>query len=77
MTELLHECSIDVDPHCAEVDEYGMKILFCGLLALSVCAGFSPRISGQSVTIKVGPAVDDSYWPSGKRLVRGAIRTGS
>jgi hypothetical protein len=39
-----------------------MKILFYGLLALSVCAGFSPRTSAQTVTITVGPAVDDSYW---------------
>src|SRR5271166_4043127 len=38
-----------------------MKMLFVGLCALSLCAGFAPKTAAQSVTITMGP-VDDSYW---------------
>jgi hypothetical protein len=37
------------------------KILIC-LCALCLCAGLTPKISAQTVTITVGPATDDSYW---------------
>jgi hypothetical protein len=39
-----------------------MKKILIGLCALSLCAGLTPKILAQSITITVGPATDDSYW---------------
>jgi hypothetical protein len=41
-----------------------MKKILIGLCALSLFIGltFAPKVAAQSITITVGPAMDDSYW---------------